>query len=86
MGIILHYQDDDLLADFIILDPQWAVNAVYEVLRHKEVLQNQGRFDRRFLSKVLSEKGYQVHERSRFTTLMLKDSFEVCFRAEEAGG
>ena len=85
LGVILHYLDDRNLSDFVVLNPQWAVNAIYEVLRHETVAQNQGRFNSRFLENVLSEKGYSTQERRQLTNLMLKDSFEVCFPAVEAG-
>lgn len=84
LGIILHFTDDILLADFIILNPQWAVNAIYVLMKHEEVKTvNQGRFDKELLEKVLGSEGYTVGEQGKLLNLMLKDNLEVCFRAQE---
>ena len=86
LGIILHYQDVRYLHDFIILNPEWAVNAVYELLRHKTVKEdNQGRFDHQLLSRVWTGCGFTPKEQDGLLSLMLKDGFEVCFRAREKG-
>ena len=83
LGVILHHQDDGRLRNFIILNPEWALNAVYEILRYEEVGKNQGRFDEQLLTRVWDKAGYTPDEQINLMNLMLKDSFEVCFRAEE---
>ena len=86
LGVILHFKDDPALEDFIVLNPQWAVNAVYEIMKHEEVkTKNQGRFDKDLLRKVWKGKGYNANERSKLLNLMLKDNLEVCFSAKEKG-
>ena len=37
LGSLLHFVDDPCLQDFIILKPQWAVDAVYSVLVDNEI-------------------------------------------------
>lgn len=83
LGVILHYQENVLLYDFLVLRPQWAVNAVYEILNHEKVGQNQGRFDKQFLSWAWDQLGYSPTEQRFLMTLMLEDGFDVCFAAEE---
>lgn len=85
LGVILHHQDDLMLKDFIVLNPDWALNAVYEILKHDKVGKNQGRFDQKLLANVWDEAGLSPFEQARLMNLMLKDSFEVCFRAYEGG-
>ena len=85
LGVILHHQDDVRLKNFIILNPEWAINAVYEILKHEKVRGNQGRFNQRLLSQIWDKAGYNSEEQSHMMSLMLKDSFEVCFHAEEGG-
>lgn len=86
LGIVLHYQEVLQLHDFVILNPEWAVNAVYELLRHPEVKDtNQGRFDLDLLGRVWSGCGYTKKEQQSLLNLMLKDGFEVCFEAKEVG-
>lgn len=86
LGVILHFREDINLADFIVLNPQWAVNAIYEIMRHEEVKKiNQGRFNQQLLQRVWTEKGYSPDEQAKLLNLMLKNNLEVCFRATENG-
>ena len=83
LGVILHYRNDTRLRDFIILNPKWAVNAVYEIMRDDRVKKNQGRFGHALLQEIWDEKGYSAMEQGRLLNLMLKDNLEVCFQATE---
>ena len=86
LGIILHFKDHIRLKDFIVLNPQWAVNAIYKIMEHEEVKAvNQGRFDEELLKKIWTEKDYSVEEQGKLLNLMLKGDLEVCFEAEEQG-
>ena len=83
LGVMLHYQDDDYLDNFVILNPQWAVDAVYSVLRDKRVAKNHGRFTAQDLRDFM--QGYTADERSRLLSLMLKDKFEICYPTDRPG-
>jgi len=83
LGVMLHYQDDLHLDNFIILDPHWAVAAVYSVLKDSRVEKNQGRFTEKDLPELL--KAYSADERSRLLSLMLKDKFEICYPSSRPG-
>lgn len=84
LGVILHFREDPRLADFIVLNPQWAVNAIYEIMKHDEVKKvNQGRFDQTLLQKIWTENGYTIGEQGKLLNLMLKNNLEVCFQAIE---
>ncbi len=86
LGVILHFREDIELADFVILNPEWAVDAVYEIMKHEEVKKvNQGRFDQQLLNTAWSEKGFSAAEKGKLLNLMLKDNLEVCFPAKENG-
>ncbi len=78
LGSILHFQSDPELRDFIILNPSWAVAAVYSVLENNEVVKAEGAFDDVFLDKVWSAH-YTRPEQSSLLRLMKRDRFEVCF-------
>ena len=87
LGVILHYQDENALKlrNFVVLNPDWAVEAVYEILKHEEVEDNQGRFDNAFLTQVWDAKGYTYQEQGHLVDMMLKHNFEICFKAKEKG-
>jgi Leucine-rich repeat (LRR) protein len=42
VGDILHFEDDPILANLVILKPTWALDAVYRVLDNKEIVANWG--------------------------------------------
>ncbi len=85
LGVILHFQEDLELSDFMVLKPDWAVQAIYEIFRHEEVKQAQGRFTKQLLREIWNHCGYTRQEQGQLMNLMLKDNLEVCFQADEAG-
>jgi len=85
VGICVYFDQDPLLKDFIITDPQWAVNALYRVLDRDEVQNQKGRLRRRFFYEVLAAEGYREYEIDRLFRLLQKDQFEICFPLEGGG-
>ena len=85
LGFILHFHEPSL-KDFIVLNPSWAVNAVYAILENVHVEHNQGRFNQQLLQDIWTEKGFSAAEQGKLLNLMLKDGLEVCFRAKEQNG
>lgn len=78
LGVILHFQEDAYLKNFIILNIKWALEAVYSVLRDKSVKENCGKFSQAQLNKFW--KGYKPNEFSSLLSLMMKDNFEICYK------
>ncbi|MCV6636987.1 COR domain-containing protein [Candidatus Albibeggiatoa sp. nov. NOAA] len=77
LGSILHFQNNSDLYDFIILKPQWAVDAVYSVLTDKQVANAHGKFTRQYLDNIWEK--YNHAERNKLFNLMKADSFEICY-------
>ena len=75
LGVILHHQDDYLLRDFIILNPQWAINAVYEILKHDQVKRKLGRFSKQLLNKIWTDLNYSTNGTSSFAKLDVERQF-----------
>ncbi|MEM9274448.1 MAG: COR domain-containing protein, partial [Cyanobacteria bacterium P01_F01_bin.143] len=46
LGIVLHFADNPLLRDRVILNPAWATNAVYRIFDNDLIKAKQGRFSR----------------------------------------
>ena len=46
LGVFLHFQDDDLLKRTVILQNEWATEAVFRILDDEEVKKKRGRFNR----------------------------------------
>ena len=78
LGSLLHFTDDPNLHNFIILNPQWAVDAVYSVLNNNEVARNDGYFSRAQVEAIWKPK-YSYDERCKLLGLMQKENFEICY-------
>ena len=86
LGSLLHFADDPTLYNFIILNPQWAVDAVYSVLDDNEIKRNGGYFTREQLETIWGSKTnedgqprYNHDERCKLLNLMEKEHFEICY-------
>jgi len=82
VGSLLHFADDPILQDFIILKPQWAVDAVYSVLVDNEIESNHGEFDWQKLQSIW-QNDYSCDEQSKLLSLMRKDNFEICYELDD---
>ena len=80
LGVILHFQDDPLLRNIVILNPEWGTNAVYKVLDTKDVLKNNGKFHLSDLDEIWNDKKYPYDKHYALLHLMIK--FELCFKLE----
>ena len=76
LGVCLHFQDNPLLNNTIILKPTWATDAVYEVLDNKEVIANWGRFDQSTLQEIWKDEQY-CYVRGELLELM--KNFNLCY-------
>ncbi len=76
-GAFLHFQDHPLLRKILVLNNQWATDAVYKVLDSEEVKRAFGRFTRGDLAKIWADDCYaDQHE----DLLALMEKFELCYK------
>ena len=80
LGVCLHFQDDDVLAKTVILNPTWGTDAVYKVL--DSPCAQGGRFSRADLQTMWSEDEYAD---MRPELLRLMTAFQLCYELPEAG-
>ncbi len=77
LGVCLHFQDDPLLRKTVILKPKWGTDAVYKVLDNKEVIGNQGKFNRGNLASIWQDAEYAgMHDE----LLLLMINFKLAYR------
>ncbi|MDQ1355192.1 MAG: Roc protein [Acidobacteriota bacterium] len=77
LGIILHFHQDPVLADTVILKPGWATGAVYALIDSLEIHRNKGRFNRAHLDRYWDKKKYPPDKYPQL--LRLIEKFELCF-------
>ncbi len=77
LGGILHFMNDLALMNFIILKPQWAVDAVYSVLSDTDISKADGYFNQEKLDIIW--KKYSIAERGNLLNLMKQENFEICY-------
>ena len=76
LGILLHFQDNDLLCKTIILQKEWATNAVYKIIDDEIVISKKGRFCKKDACNIWSESKYHdLH--AEFLSLM--KTFELIY-------
>jgi Leucine-rich repeat (LRR) protein len=79
LGICLHFQDDPLLKNTVVLKPSWGTDAVYRVLDDTEVIAGRGQFTRTQLGRIWSETKYTGMQ-DELLRLMMK--FQLCYALE----
>lgn len=76
LGTCLHFQKDPLLKKTVILENEWATDAVYRVLDDETVKAAYGQFPKQEVERIWSEEPYEdMHD--ELLALMLK--FELCY-------
>ncbi len=76
LGICLHFQEDILLKQTVILKPTWGTDAVYRVLDNRQVRENFGRFSWNDLTQIWADEKY-VAKQAELLQLMTK--FKLCY-------
>ncbi|UKO99865.1 COR domain-containing protein [Nostoc sp. UHCC 0870] len=76
LGVCLHFQDDPILNNIVILKPKWGTDAVYKVLDDKQVINNLGKFTWRDLQNIWQEEQYAAKQGE---LLQLMINFKLCY-------
>lgn len=76
LGVFLHFQDDDLLMRTVILQNQWATEAVFKILDDEQVKAQLGRFSAADCQRLWQDCDYaDMHPE----LLALMQKFELCY-------
>jgi internalin A len=76
LGVFLHFQDDPLLRNTVILQNRWATEAVFRILDDETVKACSGRFSAADCTRVWAESEYaDMHPE----LLALMEKFELCY-------
>lgn len=76
LGVCLHFQDDALLKNILILKPEWSTGAVYRILNDGRVRSREGYFARADLKRIWKEPQY-LYWHDELLQLMRK--FQLCY-------
>jgi internalin A len=76
LGVCLHFEDDPILKNWIILKPEWGTTAVYTILDTPRVQQSLGCFTYEDLAQVWAEGQYK-DMRDELLQLMMR--FKLCY-------
>jgi internalin A len=76
LGVCLHFQDDKVLKNWIILKPEWGTTAVYRILDTKKVQKEFGHFIHSDLALIWADDQYNdMHDE----LLQLMMRFKLCY-------
>lgn len=81
LGVFLHFQDDPLLARTVILQNEWATNAVFRILDDETVKKRFGRFDNGDCARLWQDS---VYARKHLELLALMRNFELCYELRDS--
>jgi internalin A len=76
LGVCLHFQDDPILKNYVILKPEWGTTAVYTVLDTPKVQKAFGYFTQADLATIWAEDQYN-DMRDELLQLMMR--FKLCY-------
>jgi len=77
LGVILHFRKDKFLENIVILNPEWATEAVYNLIDARKIQVNKGRFTFSDLLDIWDKKKFPLDKHLELVRLMEK--FELCF-------
>ncbi|WP_317933373.1 COR domain-containing protein [Halioxenophilus sp. WMMB6] len=81
LGVFLHFQDDPMLNKIVILQNNWATEAVFNVLDDSEITARLGRFTSEDCNRIWSNANYE-NVRGELLALMCK--FELCYELADS--
>lgn len=76
LGVFLHFQGDELLARWVILQNAWATDAVFRVLDDEVIKRRMGRFTLNDCARLWHDKHYEAMHPE---LLALMQRFELCY-------
>ena len=77
LGVFLHFQDDQLLQRYVILQNDWATEAVFKVLDDEPTKARKGRFSQADCQRIWAHSTYaDMHPE----LLALMEKFELCYK------
>jgi internalin A len=76
LGIFLHYQHNATLRNTLILQNEWAIDAVFAILDSRLLRAQKGKFEHKDLPKIWEAERY---EGKRDELLQLLQEFELCY-------
>ena len=77
LGVCLHFQDHSLLKQTVVLENEWATEAVFRVLEDNVTKTNRGRFTQVDCDRIWADSIYgSMHAQ----LLALMERFELCYR------
>jgi internalin A len=79
LGIILYFAIDSILRNIVILNKQWATEAVYLVLLDRGIAEKYGRYSFKDLDRIWEK--YPASKRNDLLQLMIK--FLLCYEVTE---
>ncbi len=82
IGVFLHFQEDALLRKTIFLKPNWATNAVYQVLDDELLRRRNGRFSKSDTETIWADDDF---EPIRDELLRLMEKFFLTYEIDRSG-
>lgn len=78
LGVILHFKNDSILHNIVILNPEWVTTALYKLVDDKYIQKNKGKFSFEYLKQIWNHYDYPTEK--HYELMRLMEKFELCFK------
>ena len=81
LGVCLHFKDDAVLKKFVFLNPKWIIDALFELLYHKIIIDQNGQFSENDLARIWSNELYADMDDK---LIRIMENFELCYLIKDS--
>lgn len=85
LGVVLYFENTIGLDDFLFINPNWIVRALYSIFKNVEGSGFSSVVERKTLYKHWQALGYSQSECGKLLLLLLKDNFDLCYELPQKG-
>jgi GTPase SAR1 family protein len=86
LGEIIHYQKSSIISpldEVVILNPQWVLKAVYDLLNDEFIKKQKGEVTTQNFLNILGKKGYNRADAQKIWFLMSINNFDICYKIND---
>lgn len=81
LGVMLCFNNDRILQDIQVLNPDWVTNGVYQIINYSKLIDSNGILNLNDLNIILDNKKYPT-DKERYYIADLMEHFELSFKSE----
>lgn len=81
LGVLMHFSENEALKDYIIINPEWATDAVYKILDDENAISKKGKLTFGDFKRIWKEN--KEYDNMHHELVALMTEFKLCFAASD---